>query len=90
LISVWPNISLTTTPSCSRQYANTASPTASPALMIACSFRAELLARLGEGLHHGLQRGREQEGVGDAVLLHQLKASSGLKRPLKATMGRPK
>jgi hypothetical protein len=90
LISVWPNISLTTTPSCSRQYANTASPTASPALIIGLQLQAVLLARPREGLHHGLQRGREQEGVRDAVLLQQLKAISGLKRPLQPTMVRPK
>jgi enoyl-CoA hydratase/carnithine racemase len=37
----------------------------------------------GAGLHHGLERGREQEAMRHAVLLHQLEnASSGLKRPL--------
>jgi hypothetical protein len=33
LISVWPNISLIVTPSCSRAHSNTVTPTDSPALM---------------------------------------------------------
>ena len=38
MISVWPNISLMVTPSCSRAHSITVAPTASPALMIDLRF----------------------------------------------------
>jgi hypothetical protein len=62
----------------SRHQAKTASPTASPALMMARSRSVVALARLGHGLHHGLQRGREQEGVRHPVALHQRERALGI------------
>ena len=64
------------TPSASRDQSKTASPTASPALMIARS-RSRSARAVRHRLHHRLERGREEEGVRDAMALHQLERAFG-------------
>mmetsp|Transcript_53761 Transcript_53761/g.126787 ORF Transcript_53761/g.126787 Transcript_53761/m.126787 type:complete len:404 (-) Transcript_53761:79-1290(-) len=52
--------------------------------------RAQLQAvalRPGLGLHHGLERGREQEGVGDAVGRHQFEGLGRREAPLPGDDG---
>jgi hypothetical protein len=90
LISVWPNISLT----------DHAQRVAAPGehgvtdRLAGAHHGAQTQpvagARLGHGLHHGLQRGGEQEAVRHAVLLHQLEGRSGVKRPWLGDDRRPK